>query len=85
MGLLEQLADTHAPATDASSSNDAQPELAAAGGSSVRAVQLAEVLPLLGERQVEQLMARLLQVTEVRGVCGLWAMDWCNIVCTALM
>ncbi|WIA32050.1 hypothetical protein OEZ86_002902 [Tetradesmus obliquus] len=67
VGLLEQLADIHAPERQhhASSSSELQPQLAAAGGSSVRAVQLCEVLPVLGQRQVEQLMARLLQVTEV--------------------
>jgi hypothetical protein len=66
VGLLEQLADIHAPEPHHSHSiSEQQLELAAAGGSSVRAVQLSAVLPVLGERQVDQLM--LHQVTEVRG------------------
>jgi hypothetical protein len=43
-----------------------QPQVVAAGGSGVRAVQLSAVLPVLGERQVDHIMNRLHQVTEVR-------------------
>jgi hypothetical protein len=72
VGLLEELADIHAPGplhTTSSSSGstvEPQPQVSAAGGSGVRAVQLAEVLPVLGERQVDQMMTRLHQVTQVR-------------------
>jgi hypothetical protein len=73
VGLLEQLADINAPAASGSSSEQ-QPQVAAVGGSGVRAVQLSAVLPVLEERQVAQMMLRLHQVTEVR-VCRMVVHD----------
>jgi hypothetical protein len=69
VGLLEQLADIHAPEAGDSSGEVQQPQVVAAGGSGVRAVALSAVLPVLGERQVDQMMNRLHQVTEVRLQC----------------
>lgn len=69
VGLLEQLADIHAP-DGSDHSSEQQPQVVAAGGSGVRAVQMSAVLPVLGERQVDRVMQRLHQVTQVRGGAG---------------
>jgi hypothetical protein len=74
VAILEQLADLHAPAAGDSRSEQ-QSQVVAAGGSGVRAVALSAVLPVLGERQVDQMLQRLHQVTEVRLQSSLYGSD----------
>lgn len=86
VSLLEQLADMHSPDVDAgfdagnstaAGAAGQQSTVAAEGGA--RCVALSAVLPVLGAPQVEQLMQRLHQVTQVdSGECDLaaWPMGW---------
>jgi hypothetical protein len=71
VSLLEDLADLSQP--DAQQTHTPPPAPAAAAGDSGafvggRVVSWQEVLPGLGVKQVEQLMTRMGQVTQVRGL-----------------